>query len=132
MSSLVSKVIIDKLRNEEGLEQDTIENVSWRMKKYISFSEDATMFSLKEKKKHFFAPEYMKKPPSKLLIISTDPFFSALPIDPNPATISIPILLKSPTAGLLYNDFASFILIHCVGKGMSDVKKFTATKIALI
>ena len=46
-----------------------------------------------------------KNYPQNLLIIGPDPFFSVLPISPNPAQISIPVPLKSPTAGLLYNDF---------------------------
>ena len=32
-------------------------------------------------------------------------FFSVMPTGPNPAQISIAVSQKSPTAGLLYNDF---------------------------
>ena len=49
----------------------------------------------------------LKNHPQKLVIISPDPFFSVLPIGPNPAQISIPVPKKSPTAGLLYNDFGT-------------------------
>ena len=59
---------------------------------------------LKNKKK--FAPENMKNPPSKVAHNRPRPFFSVLPIGPNPAQISIPVPQKSPTARLLYNDFA--------------------------
>ena len=57
------------------------------------------------KKKTLFCPWKHEKPHSKLLIIGPDPFLSVLPIGPNPAQISIPVPKKSPTAGLLYNDF---------------------------
>ena len=53
----------------------------------------------------FFAPENMKKPYSKVTHNRPRPFFSVLPIGPNPAQISIPVPYKSPTAGLPYNDF---------------------------
>ena len=53
-----------------------------------------------------------KKHLQKLLIIGPDPFFSVLPIGPNPAQISISVPSKSLTAGLLYIDFAlSFPLV---------------------
>ena len=48
----------------------------------------------------------MKQPPSKVAHNLPKPFFSVLPIGPNPAQISIPVPKKSPTAELLYNDFA--------------------------
>ena len=49
-----------------------------------------------------------KNHPQKLLKIRPDPFFQyILPIGPNPALISISVPLISPTAGLLYNDFAT-------------------------
>ena len=52
-----------------------------------------------------FAPENMKKPYSKITHNWPRPFFSVLPIGPNPARISIPVPYKSPYAGLLYCDF---------------------------
>ena len=52
------------------------------------FSADTTMFT---KKLTFFAPEIMKKPPSKVAHNRPRPFLSALPIGPNPAQISIPV-----------------------------------------
>ena len=45
-----------------------------------------------------------KNQPQKLLIIGLI-FFSVMPTGPNPAQ-SIPVPQKSPTTGLLYNDFA--------------------------
>ena len=50
------------------------------------------MFSwAKKNSKSFFAPEYMKKPPSKVAHYRPKPFFSVLPIGLNPAQISIPV-----------------------------------------
>ena len=54
------------------------------------FSSDATMF-LKEFKTFFFATENMKRTPSKVAHNRPRPFFSVLPIGPNPARISIPV-----------------------------------------
>ena len=54
----------------------------------------------------------MKKPPTKVANKRSRPFFFSTAnqpkSSPNPAQISIPVPEKSPTAGLLYNDFASF------------------------
>ena len=47
-----------------------------------------------------------KKPLSIVAHNRPRPFFSVLPIGPNPAQILIPVPKKSPTVGLLYNDFA--------------------------
>ena len=52
------------------------------------FSADATMFS---KKFNFFAPENMKKTPSKVAHNRFPVFFSVLPTDPNPAQISFSV-----------------------------------------
>ena len=41
--------------------------------------------------KLFFAPENMKKTPSKVAHNWPRPFFSVLPTGPNPAQISIPV-----------------------------------------
>ena len=53
----------------------------------------------------------MKKAPSKIAHNLPRPFFSVLPIGPNPAQISIPVSLKSPTVELLYNDIGAKSLL---------------------
>ena len=62
------------------------------------FSVEATMFF------YFFFPWKHEAMTSKRAHNQPN-FFSVMPTGPNPAQISIPVPQKSPTAGLLYNDF---------------------------
>ena len=72
---------------------------------FISCNFLVRMLQCFQKRFRIFLPlKTWKKQPWKLLIIFPD-FFSALPIGPNPALISIPVTWKSPTAEILYNDF---------------------------
>jgi len=57
-----------------------------KIKKKIVFN-----FLREKKLTCFFAPENMKKTPSKVAHNQPKPFFSVLPIGPNPAQISIPV-----------------------------------------
>ena len=66
----------------------------------------------------------MKKSPKKVALNWPRPFFSVLQIGPNPAQISIPVPKKSPTAGLLYNDFAKKVLNLLTRTVLSHLRQF--------